>query len=140
MPLDLDELNRRLLERLPPGLMIPPPCLTTMRAQPLDYVDGEMLAMRFPVLPDYRNPLGYMQGGFVVAALDKFIGSNLPDIPEDSGSDRTIMAAKWLLSVAWERHAHAGMPRKGAVHMWMDRYIAHLVRDGGIPLAGLDLH
>ena len=30
--------------------------------------------MRFPVLPRYRNPLGNMQGGFVVAALDNTIG------------------------------------------------------------------
>lgn len=74
MPFDFDELNQRLLARLPPGLMIPPPCLTTMQGEPLDYVEDQSLSMRFPVLPEYRNPLGYMQGGFIVAALDNTMG------------------------------------------------------------------
>ncbi len=70
---DIDELIRA---RLPPSLhdRIPPPCLVDMQGEFLDYEDGVRLRMRFPVLARYRNPLGNMQGGFVVAALDNTIG------------------------------------------------------------------
>jgi len=70
---DIDDLIRA---RLPASLhgMIPPPCLVDMQGEFLDYEDGVRLRMRFPVLARYRNPLGNMQGGFVVAALDNTIG------------------------------------------------------------------
>jgi uncharacterized protein (TIGR00369 family) len=53
---------------------LPPPCLLDMQAEPVEYVDGERLVMRFPVLERYRNPFGFMQGGFVLAALDNTMG------------------------------------------------------------------
>ena len=74
MSLTADDLTRLLLARLPPGLQIPPPCLTGMGAEPVAWRDGESLTMRFPVRPEYANPLGYMQGGFIVAALDNTLG------------------------------------------------------------------
>jgi uncharacterized protein (TIGR00369 family) len=65
-----------LAARMPAGmkLELPPPCLLDMQAEWLEYEEGVRLTMRFPVLPRYRNPLGFMQGGFVVAALDNTIG------------------------------------------------------------------
>jgi uncharacterized protein (TIGR00369 family) len=45
-----------------------------MQPEPLEFVEGERLAMRFPILERYRNPFGYMQGGFVLAALDNTMG------------------------------------------------------------------
>ena len=45
-----------------------------MQGEPIDYVEGQSLAMRFPVLPRYQNPIGHMQGGFIVAALDNTLG------------------------------------------------------------------
>lgn len=74
MAFSADDLTALLRQRLPPGLQLPPPCLTLMQAEPLDYDEGRSLRMRFPVLPQYQNPLGYMQGGFVVAALDNTLG------------------------------------------------------------------
>ena len=70
---DLDALIRA---RMPPSpqALIPPPCLVDMQGELVDYEDGVRLRMRFPVLARYRNPLGNMQGGFVVAALDNTIG------------------------------------------------------------------
>ena len=68
------DLDRLLLERVPPGLQIPPPCLTGMGAEAIDYRDGERLRVRFPVRPEYANPMGMMQGGFIVAALDNTLG------------------------------------------------------------------
>ena len=55
-------------------LVLPPPCFLDMEAQVVDFVDGLSLTVRFPVLPRYRNPLGFMQGGFIAAALDNTIG------------------------------------------------------------------
>jgi acyl-coenzyme A thioesterase PaaI-like protein len=65
-----------LAARTPPGvkLELPPPCLLDMHAEWLEYVEGQRLRMRFPVLPRYRNPLGFMQGGFIAAALDNTVG------------------------------------------------------------------
>lgn len=70
---DIDALLRA---RLPAGmpLQIPPPCLLDMQGAFVAYAEGQSLAMRFPVLPRYRNPIGHMQGGFIVAALDNTLG------------------------------------------------------------------
>ena len=73
---DLPDINALLRARLPADLplQIPPPCLVDMQGEPLEYVDGVSLTVRFPVLPRYQNPMGNMQGGFIVAALDNTLG------------------------------------------------------------------
>jgi uncharacterized protein (TIGR00369 family) len=73
---DGTDINALLRARLPAGvpLQIPPPCLLDMQGEPVAYVEGESLAMRFPVLARYQNPIGHMQGGFIVAALDNTLG------------------------------------------------------------------
>jgi uncharacterized protein (TIGR00369 family) len=69
-------INERLQAMLPSGsgLQIPPACLLDMQGEPLEYEEGAFLSVRFPVLPRYANPLGHMQGGFIVAALDNTLG------------------------------------------------------------------
>jgi uncharacterized protein (TIGR00369 family) len=76
MPFTADELAALLKARLPAQmpLEIPPQCMLDMQAEPLEYEDGKRLSIRFPVLPRYRNPMGNMQGGFIVAALDNTLG------------------------------------------------------------------
>ena len=56
------------------GLQIPPACLIDMAGEPMEYEEGQSLSVRFPVLPRYANPLGHMQGGYIVAALDNTLG------------------------------------------------------------------
>jgi len=56
------------------GLQIPPACLLDMQGEPLEYEQGVSLSVRFPVLRRYANPLGHMQGGYIVAALDNTLG------------------------------------------------------------------
>jgi len=70
------DINALLRARLPEGapLQIPPPCLIDMQGEVVEYVEGQALRMRFPVLARYRNPIGHMQGGFIVAALDNTLG------------------------------------------------------------------
>lgn len=56
-------------------LVFPPPVLTAMRAEFLDYdPDQAVLSVRFPVLESWLNPYGIMQGGMVAAAIDNTIG------------------------------------------------------------------
>lgn len=71
-----DAIEKRLQSAVPAGapLQIPPPCLIDMQGEPLEYEEGASLTVRFPVLPRYANPLGYMQGGYIVAALDNTVG------------------------------------------------------------------
>lgn len=57
------------------SLEIPPPCLLEMKAEYVEFDEaGRRLVMRFPVQPRYENPLRYMQGGFVAAAVDNTLG------------------------------------------------------------------
>jgi acyl-coenzyme A thioesterase PaaI-like protein len=76
MTLSSNDLLDLLRARLPAGvpLRLPPPCLMEMQGEPIDWNDGVSLTMRFPVLERWQNPLGYMQGGFIAAALDNTLG------------------------------------------------------------------
>ncbi len=69
-------ISERLQSMVPEGmdLQIPPPCLIDMQGEPLEYEENASLTVRFPVLPRYANPLGHMQGGYIVAALDNTLG------------------------------------------------------------------
>ena len=73
---DVPDINALLRARLPAGvpLQIPPPCLVDMQGEVLEYIEGQSLRLRFPVLKRYQNPMGHMQGGFIVAALDNTLG------------------------------------------------------------------
>jgi len=76
MTVSTEGLYQLLSSRMPEGagLVIPPPCLLDMQGEVLEYEEGTSLKLRFPVLPRYRNPMGHMQGGFIVAALDNTLG------------------------------------------------------------------
>lgn len=67
-------LDARLRELGHDGLQIPPPVYLDMQAEALDYREGEALTVRFPVLARYQNPMGMMQGGVIVAAIDNTLG------------------------------------------------------------------
>lgn len=56
-------------------LEIPPPVFFLLGGRFTAYdADAATLTARFPVKPEYRNPLGFMQGGMVVAAVDNTMG------------------------------------------------------------------
>lgn len=67
-------LEERLRELGQEGLLIPPPIYADMQAEALDYRPGEALTVRFPVLARYHNPMGTVQGGMIVAAIDNTLG------------------------------------------------------------------
>ncbi len=53
----------------------PPPVFETMEGVVVSYdADKEVLVNKFPVLNQYLNPYGNMQGGIISAAIDNTIG------------------------------------------------------------------
>jgi acyl-coenzyme A thioesterase PaaI-like protein len=65
----------RLLELMPSntGMELPPKVFVDMDGEFIDFVEGESLTVRFPNKERYMNPLGFMQGGIIVAAMDNAI-------------------------------------------------------------------
>lgn len=56
-------------------LLIPTPVFTTMKGEFLNFdPETASLTARFPVLPAYLNPYGYLQGGIIAALIDNTIG------------------------------------------------------------------
>lgn len=54
---------------------IPPKIYLDMESEALDWDEENMqLIVRFPVKDRYQNPLGMMQGGMIVAAIDNVFG------------------------------------------------------------------
>lgn len=51
-----------------------PNCVNVMEPTLLEYVPGERLKIKFPVLDTYLNPFNGMQGGFISAAFDNAFG------------------------------------------------------------------
>lgn len=56
-----------------PGLKLPPPIFVDMNAEIVGS-DARSLRVRFPVLERYQNPVGHMQGGMIVTAMDNTMG------------------------------------------------------------------
>lgn len=51
-----------------------PYCFSSMQGKVMNHVEGENLTVSFPVLRNYLNPAGTMQGGFITAAFDNVFG------------------------------------------------------------------
>ncbi len=67
-------INERLGDRIE-DYMIPPPVFTSMQGEFVEFVlDEGILITRFPILMEYLNPYGAVQGGMVAAAVDNTLG------------------------------------------------------------------
>lgn len=75
MPLT-DQLMAHMQAMMPPGagLELPPKVFLDMDGEFLDFQAGRSLSVRFPVQERYQNPMGNMQGGMIVAAIDNTLG------------------------------------------------------------------
>lgn len=70
------EFLQRMQEMMQSGqLQLPPPIFNEMGGEfvSLD-LDEKTMVVRFPVQERYQNPMGYMQGGMIAAAIDNAIG------------------------------------------------------------------
>ncbi len=57
------------------GFIFPPPVFEIMQGEFLSYdLEQTILIVRFPVLENWLNPYGIMQGGMLAAAIDNTIG------------------------------------------------------------------
>ncbi|MEQ8677733.1 MAG: PaaI family thioesterase [Aggregatilineales bacterium] len=57
------------------GLVLPPPVFTTMGGEILDVdLEARTLKAKFPNMPEYRNPMGFMQGGIIITLMDNTMG------------------------------------------------------------------
>lgn len=77
----METLNNRLLAQLESivpnlkGIQIPPNIWVDMEGEFTEWDEEEhILSARFPVQARYQNPLGMMQGGMIVAAIDNVFG------------------------------------------------------------------
>lgn len=70
------EIIQRMGKMMANGqLQLPPPIFTDMAGEFVDMdMDAKTLTVRFPVKERYQNPMGYMQGGMIAAAIDNAIG------------------------------------------------------------------
>lgn len=70
------EFMQRMSEIMANGqLQLPPPIFTDMAGEFVDMdMTAKTLTVRFPVQARYQNPMGYMQGGMIAAAIDNAIG------------------------------------------------------------------
>jgi acyl-coenzyme A thioesterase PaaI-like protein len=69
-----EAIRERLGDRME-EFLIPPPVFLTMRGEFLTFdAQAGVLDARFPVLEEYLNPYGAMQGGMVAAAVDNTLG------------------------------------------------------------------
>jgi acyl-coenzyme A thioesterase PaaI-like protein len=70
----MDIVRERLGDRFD-DYLIPPPVFTTMQGEFIEFdLDIGTLTTRFPVLDQFRNPYGSMQGGMLAAAVDNTLG------------------------------------------------------------------
>ena len=72
----MEDLMETLLMKIGgrPGLEMPPKAFLYMEGKIASYEKGEGMTAFFPVKKSYANPFGFMQGGFVVAAVDNTFG------------------------------------------------------------------
>lgn len=51
-----------------------PPCVEILQGLPVEVVPGQKVTHVFPVLEQFTNVVGSMQGGFITAAFDNVFG------------------------------------------------------------------
>ncbi|UTA48631.1 PaaI family thioesterase [Simiduia sp. 21SJ11W-1] len=71
-----EEILGLLQQRFPGApLTFPPQCFVTMGGEFLEFDErAKRLRVRFPVKAEFQNPMGYMQGGLIVGAIDNTVG------------------------------------------------------------------
>ena len=70
-----NDAEHKILKLIPitSGFEIPPKVFIDMEGEFINFVENQSLAIRFPNKERYMNPLGFMQGGMIVAAIDNTI-------------------------------------------------------------------
>jgi acyl-coenzyme A thioesterase PaaI-like protein len=72
-----DDMMKQMAEQIPEelSLELPPKVFTEMKGELIEFdTDAQSIIVRFPVEERFQNPLGYTQGGIIVAAIDNTFG------------------------------------------------------------------
>ena len=73
--IDVITLFKELLGEKITEFKLPPPSFELMRCEIIEYdKEQNSLTIRVPVLEDWQNPFGAMQGGLIVGAIDNAVG------------------------------------------------------------------
>ena len=69
------DIMQRVLELMPSdtGMDLPPRVFSDMEGEFIDLVEGISLTACFPNKDRYMNPMGFMQGGIITAAIDNTV-------------------------------------------------------------------
>ena len=74
-PIDVLTLFKEVLGEKINEFKLPPPSFELMRCEIIEYnAEEQSLTIRVPVLEDWQNPFGTMQGGLIVGAIDNAVG------------------------------------------------------------------
>ena len=74
-PIDVLTLFKEVLGDRINDFKLPPPSFELMKCEIIEYDSEEQsLTIRVPVLEDWQNPFGTMQGGLIVGAIDNAVG------------------------------------------------------------------
>ena len=74
-PIDVRTLFKEVLGEKINNFILPPPSFELMRCEIIEYNSVEQsLTISVPVLEDWQNPFGTMQGGLIVGAIDNAVG------------------------------------------------------------------
>ena len=74
-PIDVIELFQEALGDKINGFLLPPPSFTVMQCEIIEYdKENKSLITKLPLLEQWANPYGTMQGGMIDAAIDNAVG------------------------------------------------------------------
>jgi len=74
-PIDVLTLFKEVLGDKINDFKLPPPSFELMKCEIIEYdAEEQSLTIRVPVLEDWQNPFGTMQGGLIVGAIDNAVG------------------------------------------------------------------
>jgi len=74
-PIDIIELFKEVLGDKIDEFRLPPPSFTVMDCEIIEYdKENNSLITKLPVLEQWSNPYGTMQGGMIDAAIDNAVG------------------------------------------------------------------
>ena len=74
-PIDIIELFKEVLGDKIDEFRLPPPSFTVMQCEIIEYNEKhKLLVTKLPVLEQWSNPYGTMQGGMIDAAIDNAVG------------------------------------------------------------------
>ena len=74
-PIDVLTLFKDVLGDRIDEFKLPPPSFALMKCEIIEYDSAEQsLTISVPVLEDWQNPFGTMQGGLIVGAIDNAVG------------------------------------------------------------------